>query len=225
METTNVIAILLFILPGILAEKISYKIDFPTGRKRNDFLELITGVSLSFPILFIVAVIIHFAYGFSELPKYISAMNDVKFLFVFTLITLLISAAVGTAVGLLKSPITKLTNLIRVHWLHKMETDSSSCWEKFLLSKSESRFLEITINGTPIKGFAKHYSLPDEEKSIVLETPDVLYCYKDYDPERLFTKVIYTYIDTEKNIVIKDYDTSDYVAWCEVKEKEFASIS
>ncbi|WP_024834142.1 hypothetical protein [Ruminiclostridium josui] len=225
MDTTNVVAILLFILPGILAEKISYKIDFPSGRKRNDFIELINGVALSFPILFIVAIIVHFAYDLNELPKYVTAMNNINFLFVFTGITLIISVLVGIIAGLLKSPLTELINLVRVNCLHKMKTDSSSCWEKFLLSNNESKFLEITINGKPIKGFAKHYLLPDEEKSIVLETPDVLYYYDDYDPERLFTKVINTYVDIEKNIVIKDYDTSDYVAWCQSKAKKHKSIS
>jgi hypothetical protein len=95
MTTTNVIAILLFILPGILAEKISHKMDFPSGKKRSDFGQLITGIALSFPILFFVLLIIYIFYGYPTVKDYADKLNKIDFLLIFTAITLAVTIIFG----------------------------------------------------------------------------------------------------------------------------------
>lgn len=57
MEISNIAIILLFILPGILAERISFHIDYPSKKAQSDFREMVNGILLSLPILFIGGMI------------------------------------------------------------------------------------------------------------------------------------------------------------------------
>ena len=214
MTTTNVIAILLFILPGILAEKISHKMDFPSGKKRTDFGEIINGLVLSFPILFFVLLIAGIFLGYPTLKEYADNFNNVWFLLLFTIITLIVTLIFGVVANPIKKRVMELLNKHRKKH-DKMKMDSSSCWRKFSIDINKPRFLEVIQDGHSYKGFVDHYSLPDEDRAISLKINEVLYCYKDFDPDKLFTKVIGIYVDIEKHVVIKDYDMTDYNNWCE----------
>jgi hypothetical protein len=49
MKISDIIIILLFIIPGIFAERISYNMDMPSSEKRSEFRELVNGILLSLP--------------------------------------------------------------------------------------------------------------------------------------------------------------------------------
>ena len=113
METTNVVAVLLFVLPGILAEKISYRMDFPSAEKRSDFRELLNGILLSLPI--VSSVGLGFAKGnnISKLKDFIAEFEDLKFLFSFTIIIFLVAIIFGVIKGLSKDIWIKVVNFLR----------------------------------------------------------------------------------------------------------------
>lgn len=216
METSNILIILLFILPGILAEKISYFIDYPSKKTQSDFSEMIRGILLSLPIVFIGGVIHSLYYKLNSLESFISSLNNLKILFTFTGIIMLAAIITGIIFGLSSNLNRNIVNKMR-KWINKMPSDDRSCWQKFLIDENKARYLEIIKNGNSYKGFAKCYSLSTEDAAIVLETDIVLYQNQDYNPDELFTDVIGIYIDLEKDVVIKDYDMSKYDIWCEEK--------
>jgi hypothetical protein len=57
VDIPELVALALFVLPGILAEKISYKMDFPSAEKRTDFAEVVNGMLLSLPILLVATMV------------------------------------------------------------------------------------------------------------------------------------------------------------------------
>jgi hypothetical protein len=208
METSNIIVILLFIIPGILAEKISSKMNYPSSKKRSDFNELVAGVALSFPILFIVAIITYFTYEYTTFNEYIVELNNVYHLFFFILITLVVAILLGFFKGLYADKLLKKINWFRIHWAKKMEIDDKSCWRKAFLEDNKIRFLKIKKDGEEIQsGFALHYSLPDEDQEIVFDNPDNLGDYPEY---KEYLKLIKTYINIEKGVIIEIYDTTAF---------------
>ena len=84
-------------------------------------------------------------------------------------------------------------------------------------------------DGKSYRGFLGPFSLPDEEREIILYNYIELQSddefdkkSKQYEYEKKFTKVVKTYIDVEKNIVVNDYDMSEYNKWLDEKEKTHA---
>lgn len=224
MTTTNVIAILLFIIPGILAEKISHKMDFPSGKKRTDFGEIINGLVLSFPILFFVLLFASIILGFPTFKEYADNLNNVWFLLFFTTITLIVTLVFGAISNPMKRwAMEKLNKHREKH--NKMKIDSNSCWRRFLLDRNECRFIEVIRDGEHCKGFLGPCALPDETKELILYTPDELLEMEEYKPDELFTTIKNTYIDLEKNIVVYDYDMSKYFKWCKSIEEKYNSNS
>lgn len=220
MDIASVISILLFILPGILAEKISHKMDFPTGKKRNDFMETINGIAFSFPILIIVVLYTRHKYGLNTITQYVDKINNLDFLFEFCLCALIVSVLAGIMFLPVKSLMRWAVNQFRVKILKKMKTDDKSCWRRFLIDDNAYKYLEVIKDGKSYKGFMGPFSLPDESREIILYTPDGLLYDKKYDADKIFKVVKSTYIDLEKNIVVHDYDIKDYVKWCDEQENK-----
>jgi len=218
MNILDAIGILLFILPGILAEKISHKVDFPTGRKRNDFLETVNGIALSFPILLAVTLYIRKKYCFTKITRIVEKMDNLDFLLEICLYTLITTIITGILYIPVKVFLRWIVNKFRKKYLNKMETDDKSCWRRFLIDENKYKFLEVIIGGKKYKGFLGPFSLPNEEREITLETYDDLLCDPEYNPRKLFTKVKSTYIDLEKNIVVRNYDTKDFESWLNQKK-------
>lgn len=210
MKINDIIYILIFILPGIIAEKISYYFDIPDDKKRSEFGDIVNGILLSMPIVSITFLIIFLIKGFKTIQQYINKFNDVKYLFLFVALILFISIVMGIFKGLISKPITDLINKFRDK-IGKIKIDNETCWRKMFLDDTESHYLEITINGKEHKGFTKYCSLPNESKSMVLYIPEELDDYPEYIDK--IKKVRQTYIDLEKNIVIKDYDIKEYKAF------------
>jgi hypothetical protein len=71
----------------------------------------------------------------------------------------------------------------------------------------------VEKDGKTHEGFILWYSLPGEEKELVLYTPNDLEPYPEYREK--ISKVKCTYVNIEKDIVIKDYDTTEYNKWCD----------
>lgn len=212
MKAEDIIYILLFILPGVIAEKISYNFDMPNDKKRSEFGDIVNGLLLSFPIILIASIAIEIIYGFTNMQQFVKASINIKCLFVIILLILIISIFIGILKGLIAQPIGDAINKFR-RYQKKIEIDNESCWRKMFLDSPASRYLRVTINGKEYEGFVKHYSLPNEEKSIVLYTPEGLDDYPEY--KNYINKVAGTYINLEKNIVIEDYDIKEYEKFCE----------
>jgi hypothetical protein len=213
MGVTSIIGLLLFILPGILSEKISYRMDMPTNEKRSEFREIVNGFLLSLPIIAITWAVLSIWYSYETLNEYITAFNNVTYLLLFVLVVFIVSILLGFLKGLFFSKMfTWVTNIIR-NSLNRIAIDNKSCWGKLFLEENKSRYLKIIKDDKVHEGFSKYYSLPNEEREIVLEIPEVLYEYPEYKTK--FTKIINTYVDIEKNIIIEDYDTTEYEKWCD----------
>lgn len=222
MGISNISVILLFIIPGILAERISQNIDYPSKKEQSNFRETIRGILLSLPIISIGSIIFSLIFTITTLKDFINILNNLFHLFVFIILILFIAIIVGIIDGATKDFWRKPLNFMRGK-LGKMPADGKTCWQKFLIDENRARYLEVIYNGHSYKGFAKHYSSTGDEAEIVLNIDEILYEYTDFDLDELFTKVIEIYINTEKNVVIKDYDMNEYNKWCESKETESQS--
>lgn len=210
METTNIIAILMFIIPGVIAEKISNRMDMPSAQNKSEFGELINGILLSIPIVIIVGFILSICKGLATITDFITEFNNIGFLLIFVVLTIILAVIIGMAKGLFKDKTIKLVNLFR-RKIKKIDIDDKSCWRHTFLEDNKSKYVEIIVDGKPYKGYVDHYSLPNEEKEIVIHTPEEWKYYPE--AESKFTKVNKVYINIEKSIVIKDYDTSEYEKW------------
>lgn len=217
MEISNIIAILLFILPGILAERISFSIDCPSRVNQSEFRETVRGMILSLPIVLASSIGFSIFRELETLNKFIEALNQLSNLLVYIGIILIVSIVIGVVDGMTMKLRARPINYLRGK-LNKMPSDGRSCWQRFLIDQNIPRYLEVIYDGNSYKGFANRYSSTNENAAIVLEINDVLYEYSDFNSDELFNKVTGIYIDAEKNIVIKDYDMSEYNKWCDEKE-------
>ncbi|WP_373845382.1 hypothetical protein [Clostridium sp.] len=212
MKVSDIIYILLFILPGVIAEKISYYFDMPDDKKQSEFGNIVNGILLSFPIILVTFVIIYFIYGFTNIQEYIKVFNEVRYLFLFVPLILFISILIGILKGLISELIINKVNEFREKH-NKIKIDNKSCWRKTFLDDPTNHYLKVKVDGEEYEGFVQYYSLPNESKSIVIYIPEELDDYPEY--KDYIKKVRRTYIDLEKNIVIKDYDIKEYSKYCE----------
>jgi len=213
MESTNIIAILLFIIPGVVMQKICNRMDMPTEHKGTEFGELINSILASLPIIIVSGLIIGKYYGYTTLTEISSQLNDLSFIMKFGGLSLTFAIILGIIVGIYKDKVIKIINFIRLKIFNRVKIDDKSCWRKIFLDANEPKYLEISIDGKTYKGVMDKVSLPHEEKEIVLYTPEE---WADYpDIEEKFKKVKNVYINIEKNIVIKDYDINEYNKYCE----------
>jgi hypothetical protein len=211
MSISDIIYILIIIVPGILSENISQLFDIPSDKQRNEFGELVNGVILSCPIVLITFLIYYNFKHFKTTGEYIKYISKPNNLVIFTLILLGVTVLFGVFKQPIKKCLMKLINLIRQKF-GAIEIDNRTCWRKMFLDNSDSHYIVIEINDKEYSGLTKWYSLPSEEKEIVLERPMEWKYYPDI--EKKFTIVNNIYINIEKNIVIKDYDMEDYNKYC-----------
>lgn len=205
MDTTNIVALLLFVLPGILAEKISCKMDFPATEKTSDFKEIVNGILLSLPIIFVTGIASAIINKYESLNEIIIAFDELYFLITFSIIVFSLAIVIGVIKGVTTDLFYNIINKIR-SLFNKMEIDDKCCWRRVFLDNNVSRYIKIIQNGEILReGFGKYYSLPNEEKSIVLEESDYLNSHPDL--KELF-KLWKTYVNTESGVIVEIYDTS-----------------
>jgi len=113
MDSMNIITILLFILPGILAEKISYKIDFPTKERETDFKEIINGILFSLPIIFLAWIICSKINGLLTLNEFIISFDDLKFLDIFSILVFIMTIILGIFKSITRYYIYNIINVLR----------------------------------------------------------------------------------------------------------------
>lgn len=205
MDNTNIVALILFVLPGILAEKISHKIDFPSHEKGTDFREIVNGMLLSFPIILIAGTITYCLNDFKYLNDFTRSFNDLLFLLTFSGLVFVISIVLGIFKGLNLDTLNKINNKVRGK-INKMAIDNKCCWRQVFLENNINRYVKIIKDDIVlIEGFAKHYSLPNEEMSIVLEYPED---YKKHPEIIECFELDMTYVNIEKGVIIEVYDTN-----------------
>lgn len=208
MDSENIIMILLFIIPGIIAEKICSKMDMPSSGERSEFREIINGILFSLPIVATSSLTINYSYKFTTIGQFKVSLKQIDFLVKYTLTTIIIAILIGTAVGLTKDKFINLVNTIRTKLFKKIAIDDKCCWRKTFLEDKTPRYLGIIIGDKEYEGFVDCYSLPNEEKEIVLYIPENWECYPEL--KESIKRVNKTYINLEKNIVIKEYDIAEH---------------
>ncbi|AYO30266.1 hypothetical protein D2962_06215 [Biomaibacter acetigenes] len=210
MEVKEVIALILFVLPGILAEKISYKMDFPSSDKRSDFNEIVNGMLLSLPIVVLTGVTMARFNDIKTIKEFINALGNIMFLLKYSLLVVLIAIATGTIKGLSGDNVNFIINKVR-SWNKKMNIDDKSCWRQVFLEENVPRYVKIIKDGIVLgEGFAKHYSLPNEDMGIVLEEHKDMEYYNTHHPEyKEYLKLCKTYINIEKGVIVEVYDTKE----------------
>lgn len=217
MDTTNIVAILIFILPGILAEKTSYRMDLPSHEERSDFREIINGILLSIPIIFISGLVAWKINGFNTLGEMIEEFDNLKFLTTFSVLVFALAILLGIIKGLSKEYFTRAVNWIRKIF-GKMEIDDNSCWRNTFLEENKPGYVKILKDGNVLaEGFVCHYSFPNESQEIVFHTPENLEDYPDYKDYLRLNK---TYVNIDKGVIIEAYDTSPLENYASPKEKE-----
>ncbi len=206
MEVKNIIGVLLFILPGLLAQGLSNKLDFGSGKKKSEFLEIACGIALSFPIMFLVLIAMEFLYGLSTITGLIKKIDEIDYLKVLIVYLFGFSVIFGILINPAKKIFYKVINYIRKE-KNMMKIDDGSCWRRFTVDVNEKRYLRITKDGKTYKGFVETYSLPDEEREIILHMPENAESYPEAF-DLLRKKKIY--FNMEKGIIIEDYDTNKF---------------
>ncbi|SDZ19019.1 DUF6338 family protein [Tindallia californiensis] len=219
MDISNIIALLIFILPGLLSESVSSALGCPKKDSPSEIRLAVKGIMISIPIIVASSIIYASINKLWSINLLVESLNQISNLAIYLMIVFVLSVIAGVLSEPAYSLWMKLIAYIRKQ-RNLIESSNKSCWEKFLIDRKESRFLEVILpDGKSEKGFAYCYSTPNEEKSLILGIDEVLFEFEDFDVERLFHNVKETYIDIEKNVVIKDYDMSDYIDWQESKSE------
>ncbi|NMA66272.1 MAG: hypothetical protein GX957_08545 [Clostridiaceae bacterium] len=212
MDIASIIGILLFIMPGIMAEKISGRMDFPSKDKSSDFKDIINGILLSLPVMLIAGVITFWQYGVKSLTGFKAYIDDFSFIMWFAFYVFSSAICIGLLKGITKDFWISLVNKIR-NYYKKLSIDDKSCWRKLFLEDAYNneedrtkypKYIVIELNGKTYEGFALSYSLPNEELEIALETPENMVCYPEFKNYLSSEKI---YVNIEKGIIIKCYDT------------------
>ena len=212
MKISDIIGILLFIIPGTLCSKVFAWLSMPSRTKKTEFQEIVNKVFWSFPIIFVSGLIYQLQYRFYCLSDFTIMLNNIQLLLKFSTIVLCVSIGFGIIGGIMSDKLLSGINWIRKKILKRVPLNTNTtCWDDLFGFKFGSQFLEIIKDGNSSKGFVDHFSLPDEDKEVILNIPEY---WNDYpELEGKITKVKNTYINVEKGIVVKDYDLKEYLEY------------
>ena len=221
MEFKEIVALLLFVLPGIIAEKISYRMDFPAAEKRSYFREIVNGMLLSLPVVLIAVTVAACINEFKTISSFINAFNNLLFLVTFSILVVAIAIVVGIVKGLAGDFMYWVINKIRFR-CKKMEIDNKSCWRQAFLEENVPRYVKIFKDESLLReGFVEYYSLPNEEMSIVLEEPEHIDYYLKRHPKfKDYLKLCRTYVNIEKGVIVEIYDTTEVNKYLESLSKD-----
>jgi hypothetical protein len=213
MKISDIVIILLILIPGIISEKIAYSLDIPSEEKRSEFKELVNGILLSIPISLISFGVFCIYYKFNSIDQLVSAFRGTQFTLKFTIFSLLITVLLGLTLGFCKEKLLSLVNTFRSKHLKKIKIHDKDPWAKYFLDSTEQKYLKVHIGDKTFSGLSKYYSLPGDEKQIVLYKPDVWRHYEGIEDK--FKDISGVYVNLEKNIVIEDYDMKEYNDFCD----------
>lgn len=219
VRINDIFAILLLILPGVLTEKIvRFCGSAGEERNQNDFKSTVNGILYSLPIMLFVGVLTDFFWGFGNISEIFDALNSIRFVVVFTSISTATSIVFGIIIAWFKR---KYQNPVRAFTQRKLFkknilTSDDTCWEAFF-SSEDPMYLEVIKDCKSYFGFHTRFSLDGEEKELILEPIKNLNYYPEEEVRPLFQDVNRIFINFEKNIVIKDYDTTKYKEWLKSK--------
>lgn len=219
IRINDVFAILLLILPGVLTEKIvRFCGSANEEEKQSDFKSTMNGILYSLPIMLFVGAIVDYFEGLDSIPEIFDAFSSIRFVMVFAVMSVTTSIIFGIVIAWFKR---KYQNPIRAFVQKKIFrknilTSEDTCWESFFSSR-DSMYLEVIRDGESYFGFHTQFSLNDEEKELILHPIKYLDHYPEEEIRPLFQDVNRIFINFEKNIVIKDYDTTKYIEWLKGK--------
>jgi hypothetical protein len=222
MKITDIIIILLFIIPGIFSLKISLLAGMPTKSRSSEFQQLISSIFLSFPIVVVSGLIFYIIHRFSNLSDLAGLLNKINTLIHFSLIVIGVSIIFGFIGGFTKDLWLRWINKIRKKLLNRIPIDTTTgCWEEFFYKDPGAQYVEVIKDGKVLyKGFVDKFALPDEDKELLLNIPEEWEEYPEI--EQQFTRVKHTYINLDKGIVINEYDLSNYINYCKKLHEETA---
>jgi hypothetical protein len=210
MKITDIIIMLLFIIPGYISMEICIWLTAHNKSKKMELKELARIIFWSCPIVFVSGFIFSRWFHVFQLPNIIKYLNHISYLMGFSVIVTIVSIIFGILGGIIKEPWFTWINWIRKNKLKKYTINlTASNWEEFFGTGYGAHYLEIIKDGKVIaKGFDKSFSFSDEGRELILDIPET---WKDYpDIESKFTKINQTYVELDKSIIVNDYDLTEY---------------
>lgn len=225
METTNIVIILLFVIPGILAKIISETINDPIKITKSTSRDMINSILFSIPIVLFSSLTYILIFNIQTITSFANSFENVFYIINFILLILAFTLIIGLLHGYFKYKLNDCINELRMK-KGAFARDDISCWRKFFNFKQDEgdnrNYIKIEKNGVELcKGYLDSFSIGDESESITLRHFNHLNVVKGYDEDLFFNKVNYEYIDIEKGIVIKKYQMDDYIKWFNANKKFF----
>jgi hypothetical protein len=209
MDSLGIVGILLFVVPGMLVQKIDSLLSIPKRDKKSDFGLLVESVFLSFPVVAVTVIIYYIAYRFRSVANFESLVQRTSTLMVFCAILIAVTVVWGILKSIIHPYFYCLINGARSK-LDRFETSDESCWSNLFFDDNKYHCVKIVTRGTEYFGFVEHVSLPNEDHEIILNRIDDAVEHKD-----CFTQTDRIYINFDKDLAIYDYDTRKYDAICD----------
>jgi hypothetical protein len=213
MDSLGIVSILLFVIPGMLVQKIDNLLSIPKRDKESDFGLLIGSVFLSFPVVAVTVIIYYIVYRFKNVAKFESFIQNSSTLMVFCAIIFAVSVIMGIFKSITHPTFYKCINSVRCK-LGRFETSDESCWSN-LFFDNNYHCVKIATRGTSYFGFVEQVSLPNEDHEIVLNKIEDATQYKEY-----FSETNRIYINFDKDVAIFDLDTKNYEAFCNQEDRD-----
>lgn len=130
--STGLIIIVFFVMPGVLAEKISHMIDAPGKKTVSTFSETVTGVLFSLPIIVITASIFAFIYRIGSVDEYKGWFDRTFHILLFIALIGVVSIILGVVKGAFyEKTVIWIINKIR-GVIGRPEYSPNTCWQLFL---------------------------------------------------------------------------------------------
>lgn len=214
MELENIFVILLFIVPGVLANQIKVAMDFPSKTTRSDAMELVFRIIDSLPIFMISLSITYLFWPADSMTVFMTYFDNMSFILTLSGIVLIFTVIYGFLGNLMARLSLWVTNIFRKN-NHKLEIDNKDGWCSFFHTDDghDYRYLKVIVNGMETCGFLEWSSFSTDTHEVVLDSPDYM-CRipegMDLFPEAKLKK---TYIDTESGLVVKEYSCDLFTEW------------
>lgn len=200
------IGILVFLVPGFIVSKIHEVL----GNKKKYKSDLKTIVEiLAYDILiFTIQAIVLERKGYTNIQQVVNKVGDFSFLLKLTACLLFISIIVGIVVAFLRPKYTgKAVNWIR-KLFKKPPVNDNQVWDSII--NMGPCFMKVYKNNQLIcRGGIKSVNFSaSDDKEILLDNEWLL----DQRPDLFDEKMVQTYYNIDKDLVIKIYDPAKVIA-------------
>jgi hypothetical protein len=205
------IALLLMIVPGFIAETIYRSLNRDI-KYDSTLQETVTALMYNMPILAITCLVLIPIYKYKNVADFKAQFNNIDFVLVYIIITLIISIAMGFLWNMFEPKVSNFINSIRKNENKNEIENSEGVWD-IVFNDGKQHAILIEKDGRECtKGFIKKLSQPQNLREMYVENADLMNSCKEY-----FSDVKGVYIDFDKNIKITEYDLTKLYNSMEIK--------